>query len=233
MPAVAASLFFAGLFAGPLPAQQQDPATVVQHIDAAVKARIDNVSGYSSTEHYAVFRNNDEVHAVAEMTVKAVYSRDTGKSYTPIAQSGSEIIRGTVLNSILDNERHMSQPGNREGAWITSANYDMKLQPEHTQLPDGRDCLVVALTPRRTAPYLFTGTLWVDAKDYSIVQFQGTATKSPTVLAGPAQVARQYATVSGFPMATHARAVSSSFLFGPTIIKIDYLDYQVELKPAP
>jgi hypothetical protein len=43
---------------------------------------------------------------------------------------------------------------------------------------------------------------------------------------------RQYANVDGFAMATHAHATTSSFLFGPTIITIDYRDYQIQLNPA-
>jgi len=45
-------------------------------------------------------------------------------------------------------------------------------------------------------------------------------------------VMRQYAPVSGFAQATHARAVSNSFLFGQTVVKIDYQDYQVQLLPS-
>ena len=42
---------------------------------------------------------------------------------------------------------------------------------------------------------------------------------------------RQYANVEGFAQATHARAQSDSFLFGQTVVKIDYQDYQVQLGP--
>jgi hypothetical protein len=33
-------------------------------------------------------------------------------------------------------------------------------------------------------------------------------------------------------MATHARAVSNSFLLGKTVVTIDYRDYQVQLRPG-
>jgi hypothetical protein len=33
-------------------------------------------------------------------------------------------------------------------------------------------------------------------------------------------------------MATHARAVSNSFLLGETIVTIDYQDYKMQLRPA-
>jgi hypothetical protein len=136
------------------------------------------------------------------------------------------------LGAILDNEKRLNQPGIREGSWFTSANYEMKLKSDASQRLDGRDCLVLTLTPKRKAPYLIEGTLWVDAKDGSIVQVQGTGSKSPSVFTGPTQMTRQYAIVAGFAQATHARAVSNSFLFGKTVVTIDYRDYQVQLRPA-
>jgi len=68
---------------------------------------------------------------------------------------------------------------------------------------------VLSLTPKRSSPYLFKGTLWVDANDYSILQLEGTATKSPFFLTGAAQVSRQYAGISGFPMAMHCLLYTS------------------------
>ena len=230
--AVAAVFSLAWLGAAAVAAQQPDSSTVIRGVDAAVKARLDGISAYTVTEHYAVYRNNDEAHPVAEMTVKTDYRGDSGKNYTILSQSGSEIVRKLVLGAILDNEKRINLPGIREGSWLTSANYEMKLHPGGTQRLDGRDCLVLGLSPKRKAPNLIEGTIWVDARDYSIVQIQGIASKSPSIFTGPAQVMRQYANVSGFAMATHARAVSNSHMFGETIVTIDYRDYQIRLRPA-
>jgi outer membrane lipoprotein-sorting protein len=232
-----AAFFIACFAASALPAQQPpaqhfDNSTVIKGIDAAVKARVDNLEGYTVTEHYAVYRNKDETHPAAEMMVKTVYSKDSGKSYTILSQSGSQVIRNLVLGTLLSNEKTLNLPGTREGAWITSANYDMKLKAGSVQLLDGRDCLVLAITPRRKAPFLIEGTLWVDAHDYSIVQVEGTGSKAPSTFTGPTRMARQYANVSGFAEATHARAVTNSFMFGETIVKIDYQDYQIQTRPA-
>jgi len=215
-----------------LPAQLPDEASVIQKVDAAVKARIDNIAGYTVTEHYAVYRGKDKVHPVAEMTVNTTYKQESGKSYVVVSQTGSALMRNLVLNAILDNEKHLNQPGVREGAWITSANYEMKLKPGEPQQLDGRDCLVLALTPKRKATYLIEGSLWVDARDESIVQIEGTASKNSSLVTGPTQMVRQYANIVGYPEATHLRAESSSFMFGDTVVKVDYQDYHVELRPG-
>ena len=215
-----------------LPAQQPDAASVIHEVDAAVKARIDHLAGYTVTEHYAVYRGKDEIHPVAEMTVNTTYKQDSGKSYVIVSQTGSALMRDLVLNAILDNEKHLNQPGVREGAWITSANYEMQLKPGGPQQVDGRDCLVLALIPKRKASYLIEGSLWVDARDGSIVQLEGTASKDSSLVSGPTQLVREYANIGGYPEATHLRAESSSFMFGETVVKVDYRDYRVELRPT-
>jgi hypothetical protein len=213
-----------------LEAQQLEEAAVIRGVDAAVQARQDGIAAYTVTEHYRVFRNNEENNPAAEMTVKTDYQQDTGKNYTILAQSGSDVLRKVVLNSILDNEKRINQPGVREGSWFISANYEMKLKPGGPQRVSGRDCYVLSIKPRQKAPHLIVGTLWVDTRDESIVQIEGTASKSPSVFTGPTQVMRQYDTVDGFAEATHARATSSSFLFGPTVVTIEYSDYHIQIR---
>jgi hypothetical protein len=215
-----------------VPAQQFDPVSVIQRIDAAVKTRIDNIAGYTVTEHYGVYRNNDETHPAAEMTVKTDYREATGKSYTILSQSGSQILRSLVLNAILDSEKRINLPGNREGSWITSANYEMRLNPGGIQRKDDRDCLALAISPKHKAPNMIEGTLWVDAKDGLIVRIEGVASQSPSVFTGPAHVMRRYANMNGFAMATQARAASDSFLLGHTVVTIDYRNYEIQTRPA-
>ena len=222
-------LFF--LVAGlSLEAQQLDEASVIRGVDRTVQARQNGIASYTATEHYRVFRNNDENHPAAEMTVKTDYQHDTGKSYTILAESGSDVLRKVVLHSILDNEKRINQPGVREGSWLISANYEMKLKPGGPQRVSGRDCYVLSIKPRQKAPNLIVGTLWIDTRDESIVQIEGTASKSPSVFTGPTEVMRQYDTVDGFAEATRARASSSSFLFGPTVVTIDYSDYHIQIR---
>jgi hypothetical protein len=107
----------------------------------------------------------------------------------------------------------------------------MTLKPG-TQVIDGRECLAVAINPKRKAPNLIVGTLWVDAKDYTIVRLEGLASKAPSVFAGVTHMMRQYALVQGFSMATHAHAESSTFLYGRTVVAIDYSGYEIEVRPG-
>jgi hypothetical protein len=231
--AVAAVSFLLWLGTAAVLAQQPDSAKVIGQVDAAVKDRIDHIEGYTVTEHYAVYRGKDETQPAAEMTIQTVYRRETGKSYTILSESGSEFIRNHVLRTVLDNEKTLNLPGTVEHSWLTSANYEMQLKPGGVQLLDGRQCVALAITPRRKATNMIEGTIWVDVRDGSIVQIVGTATQSPSIFTGAAQVMRHYVNVNGFAMATQARAVSDSFILGRTTVTIDYRDYKIQPRPAP
>lgn len=218
-------LYFSLFFVSPLHSQQNHNAAIVERIDASVHAREQGLLGYTVTEHYKLFRNHDESHAAAEMIVRTTYQKDVGKNFTVLSMTGTELMR-KVLETVLENERRLTQPANRITAVITPANYEMTVKGEEAL--DGRNCVTVSLKPRRNSQYLLNGTVWVDAENGAIVQLQGITARSPSVFAGASQVSRQYTIIDGFPMATHARAVSNSWLVGQTIITIDYTDYQIQ-----
>ena len=159
--------------------QQPDEDTVIRGIDAVIKARFESVLAFTDVEHYAVYRGGDETHPAAEMTVKTAYNKDTGKTYTVVSETGSEILRHFVFDALLEDEKRINQPGNREASWFTSANYEMKLQPGGIQRVDGRDCLAVSINPRQKASNLIHGTMWVDAKDFSTVRIKASPQKAP------------------------------------------------------
>ncbi|MGP8252013.1 MAG: hypothetical protein ACLQHF_08265 [Terracidiphilus sp.] len=217
---------------GMLPAQQLDEAAVIRSVDAAVQRRFEHVLGFTDIEHYAVYRGKDETHPVAEMTVKTTYKKGAGKSYEVQSQSGSAIVQHFGLRPLLDNEKTVNLPGNVEHSWFNSANYEMKLKPGGVQRLDGRDCYVLDVTAQRKAPNMINGQLWADANDGSIVKLDGIASKSPSPFAGTTHLMRQYIELEGYPMATHARADSSSALFGRTVVVIDYGGYHLDLAPA-
>lgn len=212
-------------------AQQPDTNTLLSRIDEANRARYDHVLSYSVTEHYTVFRGNDAVHPAAEMTVLTTYRKATGKSYTIESQSGSAIILRFGLRPLLENEKAINNPAAVQNSWFSSANYEMKLKLDPPRRIAGRNCVALAINPKRKAPNLIEGTLWVDPRDGTIARVEGVASKSPNPFSGTTHMMRQYANIDGYAMATHARAESVSGLFGRTLVLIDYLDYHFQIKP--
>lgn len=209
-----------------------DESSIIQQVDAAAYSRYEHVLEFTVTEHYQVFRGKDESHPAAEMTVQTTYQKGLGKTYKVLSQSGSEIIQRFGLQPLLDNEKALNEPGKVQRSWFTSANYRMQLQPALRRTLDGRDCRALVLSPKRKAPNMVEGTLWVDAADDSIVEIDGMASRSPSVFAGPTKMMRHYVNINGYAMATHARAESNSMLFGKTVLTIDYAGYQIRSLPA-
>ncbi|HTW62351.1 MAG TPA: hypothetical protein VMD55_11130 [Terracidiphilus sp.] len=213
------------------PAPEPDAASVVRMIDAEVQHRVQAVLEFTDIEHYRVFRGGDETHAVAEMTAKDLYRKGSGKTYTVLSRSGSDIVLKFGLKPLIENEKRINNPATVAQSWFTSANYIMKLKPGGIQKVNGRDCYVLSIAPKQKAPNMIDGTLWVDAHDGSIAQVEGVASKSPSPFAGTTHMMRRYTQIEGFPMATHARAESSSLLFGRTVVLIDYSDYHLQIAP--
>jgi len=230
-PLRVALFLLASLGAGQAADLPLDQEAAIRRVDQAVMMRVNRIAGYTVTEHYSVFRGKDETHPVAEMTVRTTYRPEVGKSYQILSQSGSALVRRLGLDPLLEREKEINLPANVSHAWITSANYDMQLKPG-TQTLNGRPCLEFAITPKQKAPNLIVGSFWVDAKDYTIARLEGVASKSPSVFAGETHMMRQYANIDGFSMATHARAESSTFLYGRTVVTIDYTGYHIDVRPG-
>lgn len=227
------TILVAMLSAVALSAQQPDAAAIVRDLDAANQARFDNVLSFTDVEHYAVFRGSDKTHPEAEMTVKMTYKKGGGKDYVILSKSGSALIQKVVLQPLLDNEKSINNPEKVAQSWFTSANYEMHLKPGVTPSIDGRQCVALSITPRHKAPNMIDGTIWIDAETHTLVQVEGIASRSPSIFAGTTKMMRRYANMHGYSMAIHARAESSSPLFGRTVIIIDYSDYQFELRGSP
>jgi len=212
-------------------AQQPDAAAIIRGIDAAVYSRADNVLAFTDTEHYAVYRGSDETHPAAEMAVTDNYRKGVGKSYDILSQSGSSIIQKIGLHPLLENEKSINDPARVSQSWFTSANYNMKLRSGAIQSIHGRLCYTLEITPKREAPNMIIGRIWVDAKDYTLVKIEGIASKSPSPFAGTTHMMREYINIGGYSMAAHAHAESDSFLFGRTVVVIDYSNYHLQIKP--
>lgn len=216
----------------PLVGVSQAPAgaRILKAVDASVTRREADLIGYTAIEHYAVFRSGDAAHPAAEMTVRATYHSASGKSYQILGESGSPFLRKAVLERTLQNERDLTRPAERVRALIDTSNYRMQFVSDAAL--DNRPCIVLQITPRRAASYLFAGQIWVDSRDGSIVQLKGTTAKPVSILAGRTQVARRYTLIDGYPMATRASATTSVALVGEIRMVIDYSDYHLQFAPA-
>lgn len=213
-------------------AQPPAPSALIAGVDHMVRTRHDRVLGFTDLEHYSVFRGQDELHPVAQMTVLVTYRKGIGKSYKILSESGSSVFLRFGLKPLLDNETAINNPATVSRSWFTTDNYKMTPDPARTQVLQGRPCVAIRIKPLRKAPNLVNGTLWVDRSNFAILRVEGQPSKSPSLFAGSTHMMRDYSVIDGFAQSAHARAESNGF-FGRTVILIDYSDYKIDLAPAP
>ncbi len=215
-------------------AKASDSPAIIPLVDASVAHRDDNLMSYTVSEHYRVYRGGDHQHPAAEMVVRTLYRKDSGKNFTIVSQSGSHLLLTEVLGRVLDSETLMTQPVNRSRVVLTSLNYEMAVLG--SVKVHGVDCVRISIVPKTSSPYVFKGPIWVNAKDGDIVMLEGVTAKSASVLTGATQVSRLYEVMDGVPMATHATAEANSWVLGSTTIDIDYTGYEMTLRltnPSP
>jgi hypothetical protein len=203
---------------------QAPPRDLVQRVDNAQYSRETELVGYRVTEHYYVLRNGNP-QPVADAVVQTVYKRGEGKEFNIISRSGSSFLQNNLIDRVLREEKNISKGDLRKSVLVTSANYIMEFVREEQSA--GRDCFVLNLTPKRKSPYLVNGQVWIDTHTYDIVHIEGRPSAAPSMWVGLPMIRRDYRQLEGFSMATEARSESKNFLFGTTVLKIDYGNYQI------
>jgi hypothetical protein len=203
---------------------QRPPQDLIQRVDDAEVARENNLSGYTVTEQYSVFRNGSSQPA-AEALVKTVYKKGQGKEYTVTSRSGSSVLQKHLLDRVLEEERKISRGDDRNNVLVTSANYTIQL--ERQESIQGRDCFVLKLSPKSKSPHLIEGHAWVDSQNYHLVRVEGKLSARPSIWSGRPTIRRDYQELRGFAVATSSRSESTSLFFGTTVLSIEYQNYDV------
>ena len=210
-------------------AETADPVSA--QVDAVVRARFEHIGRYVVRERYAVYRNG-ATDPAAEETVQVVYEKSKGNTYTPVSKTGSSMFRSRAIEPAMESERQVNDPALRQQVMLTADNYEFGVEPAKSFV-NGRECFVLDLKARRKTPYLVDGKAWVDAKTYLLVRIRGTQSKSSSLLAGMPLITRDFADVNGFAMTVHEEIVAHTFLFGQTVIKIDYDGYDIQRAAGP
>lgn len=206
-------------------AMGQSGDVVISKMDAVIRARFENIQGYTATEHYAVYRNGSTTPS-AEKTVLAIYEKSKGIRYTTISKGGSSIFQNRVIEPSLRAETQIYDPAMRGQLMLTTDNYEIGVEPARSFIGT-QDCVVLDVKAREANVYLINGKAWVDAKTYLLARVQGTQSKSSSLWAGTPLITRDFTNVNGFAMVTHEKIEAHNFLLGQTVEEIEYKDYKV------
>ena len=178
---------------------------------------------YSEMRSYSVSDQKGKVHA--ETVVRLDYRAPDSKSFVPISEKGSAVVRHLVLNRLMESEIDAASGKSHRDSTINPANYTFNLLGEQ-DLGDHR-CFVVQATPTRKDKYLFDGKVWIDAQDYAVVQIVGHPAKKLSVWVDKADFVRRYQKIGNFWLPLKDETSVHVRLYGSKILTIDHQSYTI------
>jgi len=220
---LAAVLFLAGAAC----AQTSDAVPTADDVVAKMMEfdaqRHPELIGYTAVRRYVAA--NGKRHA--EMVVDVTCASDGSKKFSILSEEGSGSIRTHVFRKLLKEETDASRRGTRESTRITPANYDFQIIGEET-LHTG-PAYVLGVAPKTANKYLLDGKIWVDAKDYSIVQIEGQPARNPSFWVRSVHFVHTYQKVGSLWLAGSTHTTSDIRIFGQSELVIENFNYTLEV----
>lgn len=134
---------------------------------------------------------NERFNVSGWMAIATELTAD-GFHYRVIDEGGSDLIRGRVFRSMLENEEQIFASGDRARSSFTSINYDLTAG-------DAAEPGLVKLfaRPKRKDVTLIDGAVFITDSDADLVRVEGRLAKSPSFWTRRVDVVKQYARVAG------------------------------------
>lgn len=178
---------------------------------------------YTVERSYAVTDPKGKVHA--QKTVRLDYHAPETKSFVTISERGSPVVRRLVLNRLMESEVEAASGKSHRDSSISAANYTFVLLGE--QDLGANHCFVVQATPKRSDKYLFEGKVWIDTRDYAVVQIVGHPAKKLSFWVDRADFVRRYQKIGGFWLPLKDETSVHVRLYGTKILTIDHERYTI------
>jgi hypothetical protein len=163
---------------------------------------------------------NERLNLYAWMEV-ATELGESGFHYRVIREGGSDMIRGRVFRSMLDNEEKLFATGDAARSGFNALNYD--LTPA-TSTEDGLFKLFAR--PKRRDVNLIDGAVFVTDTDADLVRVEGRLAKNPSFWAKRVDVVKQYGRVGGLRVPLRVDSIAQMRLAGTSTLTMTY-DYEM------
>jgi hypothetical protein len=161
------------------------------------------------------------------LEVVTEYSPETGFRYETTAEGGSDYIRDKVLRAVLDGERDLIAQGEASRFALAPSNY--LFQPNGV---DADGLANVLLSPRRKAPVLVTGTMFLQPADGDLVRLQGRLVKNPSVWVKNVDIIRTYERIGGAVVPTAFESTAQLRLLGQATLRMNYVYSEIDGRPV-
>jgi hypothetical protein len=185
---------------------------------------------YQATRIYRMQYRGFPSNRDAEMVVNMTYHSPNSKEFKVVSTTGAKFIIDHVFKKLLEGEQEAASDENRRRTALSTENYDFSLAGFEAA-PDGGE-YVLNLIPRTKNKFLYRGKIWIDAKDFAVVQIKGEPGKNPSFWIKKTDIEHRYVKVSDFWLPAENRTESVIRLGGVATLSIEYKDYKV-IKAAP
>jgi outer membrane lipoprotein-sorting protein len=167
----------------------------------------------------------------AEMVVDVKYQAPGTKEFTIKSETGSKLLIDRVFKKLLQSEKDALEAENLRRTGLDEENYAFTLL--QYEITSEGSMYVLAVEPRRKDKFLYSGRIWVDAKDFAVVRIEAEPAKNPSFWTKNTNIEHRYLKVGDFWLPALNHSLTSVRLGGRADLTIEYLDYQVTPAKLP
>ena len=163
---------------------------------------------------------NERFNVSGWMEIATELSAD-GFHYRVIDEGGSDLIRGRVFRSMLENEEQILASGDASRSSFTTINYDLTAG-------DATEPGLVKLfaRPKRKDVTLIDGAVYITDTDADLVRVEGRLAKSPSFWTRRVEIVRHYARVGGLRVPVRVDSTAQIRFAGTSTMTMTY-DYEM------
>jgi hypothetical protein len=185
-------------------------------------------SGEPSPTAYQAFRRPEARHerfnADGRLEVCTELTPDSGFHYRVLAEGGSGLIRGRVLEKALESGREAWASGEIDRSTLGTGNYEF----EDTGSTDG-GLRRVTLEPRRKSRMLVEGAMFLEPLDADRVRVEGRLAKGPSFWTPRVDVIRRHERIAGVRVRVALESVAHVRMVGRSSCRMGYHDLRVNV----
>jgi hypothetical protein len=209
-------------------ANQQLSLTADQVVNQLVEhnqRRAERLQHYQGCRVYVVDYVGFPSDKSAAMVVDMAYDAPAQKQFRVVKEQGSKLLLDHVLHALLQNEKEALSPANLGRSDLTPSNYEFQLLG--TDSIAGEAQYVLAVTPRFKSKFLYTGKIWVNAKEFAVSRVEAHPAKNISFWISNTEIQHEYKKVDSFWLPAHNTSITKVRFGGTATLKIDYRDYRI------
>lgn len=154
-------------------------------------------------------------------------------NFATVKFTGDNFVKTNVIIRLLQQEVDHVAKGDPSATAINEQNY--KFSYKGVESIEGDLCHVFAVKPRRKAPGLFKGKIYVSAYRGSLRRAEGSFVKSPSFWVKNIEFTQEFDDFDGVTLPTLMRSTAKARIIGRTVVRVFHRGYQLTasaLKPT-